>query len=78
MTTLADAFGFAGCPTVTASLWKVSDDSTKTLMENFYKELKGGATPAKAMQSAQKSLIADTKTRHPYHWAAFLLIGDWR
>ena len=78
LTTLADAFGFAGCPTVTASLWKVSDDSTKTLMENFYKELKGGATPAKAMQSAQRSLIADTKTRHPYHWAAFLLIGDWR
>lgn len=78
LTTLADAFGFAGCPTVTASLWKVSDESTKTLMEVFYKELKQGATPAAAIQAAQKSLISQKSTRHPYHWAAFLLIGDWR
>jgi CHAT domain-containing protein len=78
LTTLADAFGFAGCPTVTASLWKVSDDSTKTLMNRFYTELKDGKSPAAAIQTAQKTLIAEKETRHPYHWAAFLLIGDWR
>ena len=78
LTTLADAFGFAGCPTVTASLWQVSDDSTKVLMETYYRELKGGAAPAAAMQTAQKTLIANEDTRHPYHWAPFLLIGDWR
>lgn len=78
LTTLADAFGFAGCPTVTASLWKVSDDSTKILMEHFYTALRSGETPAKAMQTAQKALIAQKETRHPYHWAAFMLIGDWR
>lgn len=78
LTTLADAFGFAGCPTVTASLWKVSDDSTKLLMETFYTELKGGATPASAIQTAQQALLKNKETRHPYHWAAFLLIGDWR
>lgn len=78
LTTLADAFGFAGCPTVTASLWQVSDDSTKLLMEKFYQELNGGATPAAALQTAQKALIASEDTRHPYHWAPFLLIGDWR
>lgn len=78
LTTLADAFGFAGCPTVTASLWKVSDDSTKLLMEEYYQELKAGASPAAAIQHAQKALIAQKETRHPYHWAAFLLIGDWR
>ena len=78
LTTLADAFSFAGCPTVTASLWKVSDDSTKTLMENYYRELKSGSNPAAAMQAAQKTLISQKETAHPYHWAAFLLIGDWR
>lgn len=78
LTTLADAFGFAGCPTVTASLWKVSDDSTKLLMEEYYGELKSGESPAAAIQHAQKALIAEKETRHPYHWAAFLLIGDWR
>jgi CHAT domain-containing protein len=78
LTTLADAFGFAGCPTVTASLWKVSDDSTKLLMENYYTALKNGDTPAASIQKAQISLIKEKSTRHPYHWAAFLLIGDWR
>jgi len=78
LTTLADAFSFAGCPTVTASLWKVSDDSTKQLMEEYYGQLKRGASPARAIQHAQNSLIENKETRHPYHWAAFLLIGDWR
>lgn len=78
LTTLADAFSFAGCPTVAASLWKVSDESTRTLMEKFYQALQSGATPAAAMQAAQKALIADKATAHPYYWAPFLLIGDWR
>jgi CHAT domain-containing protein len=78
LTTLADAFGFAGCPTVAASLWKVSDESTRLLMETFYKDLQSGASPAAALQSAQKSLLADKSTQHPYYWAPFLLIGDWR
>ncbi len=78
LTTLADAFGFAGCPTVTASLWKVSDQSTRLLMESYYKSLSQGDAPALAMQKAQQTLIARKATRHPYHWAAFLLIGDWR
>ncbi len=78
LTTLADAFSFAGCPTVTASLWKVSDDSTKLLMEKYYEKLRAGSSPAEAMQTAQKFLIAQKTTQHPYHWAPFLLIGDWR
>lgn len=78
LTTLADAFSFAGCPTVAASLWQVSDESTRTLMERFYVELQQGATPAAALQAAQKALIADKATAHPYYWAPFLLIGDWR
>ncbi len=78
LTTLAEAFGFAGCPTVTASLWKVSDDSTKLLMEHFYRHLRAGETPAKALHEAQKLLIANKETHHPYHWASFLVIGDWR
>lgn len=78
LTTLADAFSFAGCPTVTASLWKVSDDSTKLLMEKYYQGLKEGSSPAAAIQAAQKFLISQKATQHPYHWAPFLLIGDWR
>ena len=78
LTTLADAFGFAGCPTVAASLWKVSDESTRHLMERFYRDLQAGSSPAAALQSAQKALIADKATQHPYYWAPFVLIGDWR
>ncbi|MGE0488855.1 MAG: CHAT domain-containing protein [Vulcanimicrobiota bacterium] len=78
LTSLADAFGFAGCPTVVASLWKVSDDSTRSLMEKFYTGLLAKKSPAQALQEAQQALLADPATRHPFHWAAFTMIGDWR
>ncbi len=34
---LSRAFIYAGTPSVVASLWRVNDESTQTLMEKFYK-----------------------------------------
>jgi CHAT domain-containing protein len=78
LTTLADAFGVAGSPTVIASLWKVSDASTRELMVAFYKGLKDKKSLAEALQGAQRSLIARPELRHPFYWAPFVLLGDWR
>jgi len=78
LTTLADAFGVAGSPTVIASLWKVSDASTRELMVAFYKGLKEKKSLAEALQGAQRSLIARPELRHPFYWAPFVLLGDWR
>lgn len=78
LTTLADAFGVAGSNSVVASLWSVADESTKNLMVEFYQELKAGRPLAQALNGAQLAVLKNSKTRHPYYWAPFVLIGDWR
>jgi len=75
---LADAFSIAGSNSVVASLWSVSDASTSELMVEFYKHLKGGSTLAAALQGAELKLIKGGKYSHPFFWAPFVLIGDWR
>lgn len=73
---LTRAFQVAGAPSVVASLWRVPDDTTPTLMHAFHRQVRGGAGFAEALASAQRTLIADTATAHPYYWAAFVLNGD--
>lgn len=78
LSSLADAFGFAGSPAMLASLWKVSDNSTHALMLAFYRALAGGAGRAEALRQAELTMLDDPGTAHPFHWAAFELMGDWR
>jgi CHAT domain-containing protein len=33
---------------------------------------------ARALQQAQVALASRPETRHPFFWAPFILIGDWR
>ncbi len=96
---------------VMASLWRVGDNSTSLLMEQFYHQLAQTQQPltkAEALRRAQLALLHNqTKlvpgttrsfteedwiqpdanvrprsatiapgTTHPYHWAAFILIGN--
>ncbi|MFL6235146.1 MAG: CHAT domain-containing protein [Thermoanaerobaculia bacterium] len=43
----------------------------------FYDNLfKRKLTPAAALRQAQMSLLAETRWRSPYYWAAFALIGE--
>ncbi|MCP4105528.1 MAG: CHAT domain-containing protein [Desulfobacteraceae bacterium] len=47
-------------------------------LSEFYRQLKSsGISKAKALQNAQKKLIAKQRYRHPAYWAPFLLIGNW-
>jgi CHAT domain-containing protein len=77
---LTRAFMYAGAPTVGVSLWSVSDSSTAELMIDFYKRLltKKSPTSAAAMRAAQLSMITGKKYSAPFHWAPFVLVGDWR
>jgi CHAT domain-containing protein len=82
---LARAFQFAGARSVVASQWAVSDRSTAELMVRFYDALNRGAAKDEALQIAQRASIhgippssGAPDTRHPFRWAAFELIGDWR
>jgi len=68
----------AGVQSVLATLWFVDDRATSLAIDEFYRELMTpGTSRAKALQNAQKKLIAEGHFRHPAYWAPFLLIGNW-
>ncbi|HEX8697374.1 MAG TPA: CHAT domain-containing protein, partial [Myxococcaceae bacterium] len=64
----------AGAETVVMSLWKVNDDSTHLLMNNYYRNLLAGQGRASALREAMRSLRASLP--HPYHWAPFIALGS--
>lgn len=78
---LTRSFIYAGTPSVVVSLWSVSARSTIELMEKFYRYLKEGKTKVEALQKAQLDIMNDPKHpewSHPYYWAPFILVGDWK
>jgi len=75
---LAAQFRRAGVETLVGTLWKVDDTATLDLMQSFYAELDAGADMAHALQTAQLALLTDPARAHPWYWAAFEVVGDWR
>lgn len=78
-----------GARAVLATLWQVSDTSTSQLMQAFYQER--AKTPsiskAQALREAQLAMLEgrlrpankkDNAWSAPYHWAPFVLMGNWR
>ena len=66
----------AGCPTQVVSQWSVDDAATALLMGKFYANLKAGQPKATALRQAAQALRSMPKYRHPYYWAAFVLMGE--
>ena len=74
---LTRALEYAGAHAVLASLWSIEDESTATLMTDFYANLKKQSKDV-AWEEATQKLRQNPKYRHPYYWAPFILIGDWK
>jgi CHAT domain-containing protein len=73
------SFLYSGVNSIMVSLWIVRADSTMKLMEDFYLKMKDkNMSKAEALQKAQIELMRDEKYSHPYFWAPFILIGDWK
>lgn len=66
---LARAFQQAGAHSVCATLWRVPDLPTRTLMVHLYRDLAEGQHPARALMHAQHRML-DT---HPNNWAALTI-----
>ena len=71
----------AGTRSTLATLWQVNDASTAEFMIQFYQQLKNPQiTKAEALRQAQLAFLtkyADTDYSRPYHWASFILVGNW-
>ena len=67
----------AGARTTVASLWKVRSKSTSVLMVDFHREIHAHPmAKAEALRRAKLQMLHDPARRHPFYWAAFVLIGD--
>ncbi len=73
---LSNAALYAGVQSMLISLWRISDESTFTLMQTFYKRLLQGYSPAEALAAVQREAIATSQRAHPFYWAAFTAMGD--
>jgi CHAT domain-containing protein len=75
-----------GAKAIIATLWPVADDSTSLLMQRFYRlhETERGISKAEALRKAQLALLEGTGDpnrshfAHPFFWAPFILIGNWK
>jgi CHAT domain len=70
---LARAFQKAGARVVVTSLWRVPDQSTRLLMEDFYGAFLKDDAPAEALRHAQTAAMSAGMA--PRHWAAFTCWG---
>ena len=73
----------AGASAALVAMWNVDQASSHRLLASFYTHLADARNLSgkwRALQRAQLEYIFsdDEKLRHPYHWAPFALIGDWR
>jgi CHAT domain-containing protein len=67
----------AGARTLVVSLWPVEDVSTSLLMAKFYEELRE-TNPPRSLRAAQLAILRRDEYHHPFFWAAFTVVGDWR
>ena len=71
----------AGARSTVATLWNINDASTAEFMTRFYQQLsRPEINKAEALRNAQLAFLQDyegTDYRRPYHWAPFILLGNW-
>ncbi|HEX6719228.1 MAG TPA: CHAT domain-containing tetratricopeptide repeat protein [Pyrinomonadaceae bacterium] len=75
---LTHSFISAGSKSVVASLWKVDDRATASLMTDFYQSmLQRGMSPAAALRAAKLKMMQDARWSAPYFWAGFIVQGEY-
>ena len=81
MESLAARAQMQGAQAVVATLWRVSDASTSHLMQQFYRPSASAGPKSKAarLRASQLAMVSSAGPwSHPYHWAPFVLMGNWR
>gem|GEM_PF-4298591 len=71
---LSRSFLGAGAKDVTYSLWTVNDQTTASIMKNYYTLLADGNRSNIALRQAKLNFLSDSpkEFQHPYYWAAFV------
>jgi CHAT domain-containing protein len=82
---ISRAFMKGGASSIISTLWKIDDRYSMKITETFYHEWKNNnLTKANALRTAQLSLLNEIKNDrkivypHPFIWAGFTLLGDYK
>ena len=75
---LRRALVLAGVESQVMSLWQVSDEATRDLMVAYYQRLQAGEGRTEALRQVQLSMLHGPTWPHPFFWASFIQLGDWR
>jgi CHAT domain-containing protein len=70
------AAAISGVKTFVAPLWKIADDTQRTLMGRFYQQLSAGQGRAEALRQAQLQVLRNPRTASFLQWAPVILSGD--
>jgi CHAT domain-containing protein/tetratricopeptide (TPR) repeat protein len=73
----------AGCPSLVAGGWSTGSPSTTELMLDLHQGLQSparGSSPSKAkdLQRAMRRVLRSGRYQHPFYWAGFSLVGNFR
>lgn len=87
---LTRAFMAAGAPSVIATVWDISDETTARVMTRFYEAYRHGLSKDRALRRAQLAVLRDLRSgrirrqigattitfhEHPHLWAGAVLLG---
>jgi len=78
-----DGFGVLaqkqGAKAVVSTLWSVADESTSKFMTELYRLRKENKlNKAEALRQTQLHMLLQPKYSHPYYWAPYILMGNWK
>ena len=69
----------AGARSLLATLWNVNDQSTAIFMTSFYRHLLDARDRVDKAGALRRAMLELRETNpHPYHWAPFALVGEYR
>jgi len=78
MMSIATAFTYSGCQNTLMSLWKVDDQASVGLMNDFYQQLLDGKSIDRALTTAKLNYLneADEYSADPAIWAPMIVYGN--
>jgi CHAT domain-containing protein len=68
-----------GAKAVISTLWAVADESTSKFMTDLYSLRKEKTlNKAEALRQSQLNMLLHPKYSHPFYWAPYVLMGNWK
>ncbi|MDP6852625.1 MAG: CHAT domain-containing protein [Candidatus Marinimicrobia bacterium] len=73
---LSRGFSYAGSKNIVYTLWKVGDQTSFTLMANFYEQIFKERNYSKALRNAKLQMISNEETSLPRFWSGYVLLEN--